>query len=238
VRRAVKSSPKKLATGTILLIIGAIILATAAVALAIGLPRLRQTPAAITSVPNDLTACGSIPCPSKGADNAPVTIIEISDYRCSHCREYTINTEPKIEEQYIMTGKVRYIVHSFNLWPETQRIAAAALCANDQGKFFEYHMLLFQNQGHFDSTSLTRYAQQVGMDVQAFATCVNSDRHTADVIASSSAARVAGVNSTPSFFINGKLIVGTLPFQCKPGTPECAAGSFQALIETALRGSQ
>jgi len=206
----------------ILLVIGgAVVVVAVIIALASGMFRPKT---ALANDPTGLSLCGNVPCPMKGDPNAPVTIIEISDYNCSHCRDYARDIEPKIEEAYITTGKVRYIVHSFNLWPETQGLAAAAWCARDQNKFFEYHRLMFQNQGKFDPDSLASYAQQVGIDVQAFATCVNSGKHLADVDASSKAAIVAGVESTPSFFINNKLVVGALSFS-----------EFQSRIEAALK---
>jgi protein-disulfide isomerase len=209
-------------TGMILLVIGgAVIVVAVIIALASGVFKPKT---ALATDPTGLSLCGNIPCPIKGDPNAPVIMIEVSDYDCSHCRDYSRDIEPKLEEQYIKTGKVRYIVHSFGFGPDTQAIAAASLCAGDQGKFFEYHALLFKNQGAFDSNSLASYAQQVGIDAQAFATCVNSGKHRADVDASSKAVVAAGVNSTPSFFINGKLVVGALPIN-----------EFQSLIEAALK---
>jgi protein-disulfide isomerase len=206
----------------ILLVIGgAVIVVAVIIALASGVFKPKT---ALATDPTGLSLCGNIPCPIKGDPNAPVIMIEVSDYDCSHCRDYSRDIEPKLEEQYIKTGKVRYIVHSFGFGPDTQAIAAASLCAGDQGKFFEYHALLFKNQGAFDSNSLASYAQQVGIDAQAFATCVNSGKHRADVDASSKAVVAAGVNSTPSFFINGKLVVGALPIT-----------GFQSLIEAALK---
>lgn len=186
--------------------------------------------------PQGLAMCGNIPCPSKGDANAPVTMIDVSSFTCSHCRDYFLNTEPKIEEQYIKTGQVRYIAHTLGFEAQALGVAATALCAGDQGKFWEYSAQLYQNQGQFDPASLSLYAQQAGLDGQAFAACVNSGKHQGDAVASSSAATDAGVTGTPSFFINGKLVVGALPFQCKPGTPECIQGDFQTLIEAALKG--
>lgn len=218
---------------------GAVIVVAAIIALATGAlakPQTSVTPRATD--PTGLAMCGTIPCPSKGDPNAPVTMIEVSDYGCSHCRDYAMDIEPLIEEQYIKTGKVRYVVHSFGLAPGTQSIAATALCAWDQGKFWEYHKALFENQGKFDPADLALYAQQVGMDTQQFATCVNSGKYVADVSTTSNAARAAGVTGTPSFFINRKMVIGALPFSCAPSAPECQLGSFQSHIEAALKGSQ
>jgi protein-disulfide isomerase len=205
----------------LLVVGGAVIVVAVIIALASGVFKPKT---ALANDPTGLSLCGDIPCPIKGDPNAPVIMIEISDYGCSHCRDYSLDTEPKLEEQYIKTGKVRYIVHSFGFGPDTQNVAAAALCAGDQGKFFEYHALLFKNQGAFDSNSLASYAQQVGIDAQTFATCVNSGKHLADVAASSKAAAAAGVDGTPSFFINGKLVSGALPIS-----------EFQSRIEAALK---
>jgi len=97
---------------------------------------------------------------------------------------------------------------------------------------------LYQNQGQFDAASLARFAQQAGLDGQAFATCVNSGKHKGNATASTNAAIDAGVSGTPTFFINGKPVEGALPFQCKPGTAECAQGDFQTRIEAALKGTK
>ena len=209
-------------TGVILLVIGgAVVVVAVIIALASGMFKPKT---ALANDPTGLSLCGNIPCPIKGDLNAPVTMIEVSDYGCSHCRDYSRDIEPKIEEQYIKTGKVRYIVHSFGFGSETKQVAAASLCAGDQNKFFEYHALLFKNQGAFDANSLASYAQQVGIDVQSFSACVNSGKHLADVDASSKAAQVAGVEATPSFFIGNKLIVGALSFS-----------EFQSRFEAALK---
>jgi protein-disulfide isomerase len=174
-----------------------------------------------------LTMCGSVPCPAKGDPNAPVKVIEVSSFVCSHCRDYALATEPKLEEQYIKTGKVYYIAHVLGFDSEAQRVAAAALCANDQGKYWEYSAVLFKNQGTFDSNSLSLYAQQVGLDTQVFVACVNAGKRLKDAQTASNTATAAGVNATPSFFINGKLVVGNVPLT-----------EFQARIEEALKASQ
>jgi protein-disulfide isomerase len=236
VRRKVikKGSRQSSSTGIILLMIGGAVIVVVAILLVTGVLR-PQTSVAVTGDPQGLAMCGNIPCPSKGSANAPVTIIDVSSFVCSHCRDHFLITEPKIDEQYVKTGKVRYVAHVFGFDAPAQSVAAAALCASDQGKYWEYSALLFQNQGNFDSDSMALDAQQVGLDVQAFASCVNSGKHLDDAAKSSEAAETVGVNSTPSFFINGKLLVGAVPFQCVLGAPECQFGDFQTHIETALK---
>jgi protein-disulfide isomerase len=239
VRRKVikKGGRQDLPAGVLVLIIGGVVIVVVAV-LALTGAFTPKTSVAVTNDPTGLAMCGSIPCPSKGDPNAPVTIVDVSSFVCSHCQDHFLNTEPKIDEQYIKTSKVYYIAHILGFDASAQSIAATALCAADQGKYWEYSSLLFQNLGNYDANSLALYAQQAGLDGQAFASCVNSGKHINDAAKSSETAEAAGVQGTPSFFINGKLIEGAIPFQCVPGTPECVAGDFQTHIETALEGSK
>jgi predicted DsbA family dithiol-disulfide isomerase len=116
---------------------------------------------------------------------------------------------------------------------------AARCAAHDQGKYWEYSALLFQNFGQTDPTSLASFAQQAGLDGQTFATCVNSGKHNKDASDSSNSAMSVGVDATPSFFLNGQLAVrGAVPFSCKSGTPECSAVISVPRIEEALKGSK
>ena len=236
-RKVVKKGRRQrgLSTEMILLILGGAVIVVVVLAVLLW-PRPKVV---IVGDPQGLVMCGSVQCPTKGDPNAPVKLVDVFSFTCSHCRDYALTTEPQVEGQYVKTGKVYYIAHpmGFDLDPQARSVAAAALCANDQGKYWEYSAALFENQGKFDPNSLAQYAQQVGLDVQAFAACVNSGKHNKDAKDSSDAATSAGVDGTPSFFINGKLqIKGAVPFSCRPGTPECQLGDFQTRIEAALTG--
>jgi protein-disulfide isomerase len=235
-RRVVKKARQRgLSTEQILMILGGTIVVIVVLAYVLW-PKPKVV---VAGDPQGLAMCGSVPCPAKGDPNAPVKMVDVSSFVCSHCRDYTLTIEPKIDEQYIKTGKVYYIAHVLGFDSQAQQLGAAALCANDQGKYWEYGALLFQNFGRVDSASLASFAQQAGLDTQAFATCVNSGKHVKDAADSSDSAMSAGVDATPSFFLNGKLAVqGAVPFSCKPGTPECSAGDFQSRIEEALKGSK
>jgi protein-disulfide isomerase len=235
-RRVVKKARQRgLSTEQILMILGGTIVVIVVLAYVLW-PKPKVV---VAGDPQGLAMCGSVPCPAKGDPNAPVKMVDVSSFVCSHCRDYTLTIEPKIDEQYIKTGKVYYIAHVLGFDSQAQQLGAAALCANDQGKYWEYSALLFQNFGRVDSASLASFAQQAGLDTQAFATCVNSGKHVKDAADSSDSAMSAGVDATPSFFLNGKLAVqGAVPFSCKPGTPECSAGDFQSRIEEALKGSK
>jgi protein-disulfide isomerase len=220
-RKVVKRGRRQgLSTGMTLVILGGAVIVVAVLAWLLW-PKPR---AAVAGDPQGLVMCGTIPCPTKGDPKAPVTMVEVSDYGCSHCRDYNLDTEPTLENQYIKTGKVFYVGHVFGFQAQTQAVAAAALCANDQNKFWEYHAVLFRNQANFDSSSLLAYAQQVGLDAQTFASCVNSGKYRSVVEASSKAAADAGVEGTPSFFINGKLVSGSLPL-----------AEFQARLDAAAK---
>jgi protein-disulfide isomerase len=235
-RRVVKRTRRQgLSTEQILMILGGTIVVVVVLAYLLW-PKPKVV---VAGDPQGLAMCGSVPCPAKGDPNAPVKMVDVSSFVCSHCWDYTLTIEPKIDEQYIKTGKVYYIAHVLGFDSQAQQLGAAALCANDQGKYWEYGALLFQNFGRVDSASLASFAQQAGLDTQAFATCVNSGKHVKDAADSSDSAMSAGVDATPSFFLNGKLAVqGAVPFSCKPGTPECSAGDFQSRIEEALKGSK
>lgn len=234
-RKVIKRGRRRgLSTEQILLILGGTIIVVIVLAYL-----LWPKPKVVAGDPQGLAMCGGVPCPAKGDPNAPVKMVDVSSFTCSHCRDYSVTVEPKIDEQYIKTGKVYYIAHPLGFDSQAQQLAAAALCAHDQGKYWEYGTLLFQNFGRADPASLSAFAQQAGLDIQAFATCVNSGKHTKDATDSSDSAMSAGVDATPSFFLNGKLAVqGALPFSCTPGTPECSAGDFQSRIEEALKGSK
>ena len=235
-RRVVKRTRRQgLSTGQILMILGGTIVVVAVLAFLFW----PKPTVVVAGDPQGLVMCGSVPCPAKGDPNAPVKMVDVSSFTCSHCRDYSLTIEPKIDEQYIKTGKVYYIAHVMGFDSLAQQLGAAALCANDQGKYWEYGALLFQNFGRTDAASLSSFAQQAGLDTQAFATCVNSGKHIKDASDSSNSAMSAGVDATPSFYLNGVLAVrGALPFSCKPGTPECSAGDFQSRIEQALKGGK
>jgi len=131
---------------------------------------------------------------------------------------------------YVDTGQVRYIVHPYHLGrPEMALATEAAWCAQDQGKFFEYQHALFENQGQIDysQSSLVDLAVRVGIDQNSFAGCLSSGQHRTDVANARQAALRQEVNSTPTFFINNRRLVGNQPY------PE-----FQQIIDQALAAAQ
>ena len=143
--------------------------------------------------------------PSLGPDDAPVTIIEFSDYRCGHCR----NVEPVVRqllERY--PSELRLVSRHYPLNQVSRGAAEAAACANEQGRFWEFHSKLFASGGKLDAESLQKYASEVELDLEAFQTCVDERRFETDIEADLADGRRAGVRGTPAFFVNGIPIKG------------------------------
>lgn len=157
--------------------------------------------------------------PFLGNPEAPVTIVEFSDFQCPFCGRFFKTTEPQIIEKYVKTGKVKFVYRDFAfLGEESQWAAEAAECANAQGKFWEYHDYLFnhqrgENEGAFSKANLKRFAGTAGLDMGAFNACFDSGKYTEEVRKDSSDGRALGVSGTPTNFINGIAVVGALPFE-------------------------
>lgn len=148
--------------------------------------------------------------PALGEADAPVIVMEFSDIFCGHCREYNLNNLEGILEDYVATGKVRYVDHFFGFGQTVQEgVVLAELCAAEQGRYFEYKHALFQtvDAGAFD---LDRAALVAGMDMNAFRTC-REDQRYAEAMQEMIFVDQRGVNATPTFFINDQMVSGNLP---------------------------
>ena len=153
---------------------------------------------------------------SKGAADAPVVMVDFSDFQCSYCGKFAKETLPKLEEQYIRTGKLRLVFRHLAILGEASVTASlAAACAQDQGKFWEYHNTLFANRSAlaFTSTRLKRYAADLLLDRTAFAACLDGKTHAGRVESEGLMGRALGMNGTPAFLINGQLAIGAYPFE-------------------------
>ncbi len=154
--------------------------------------------------------------PSKGSKKAPVTIIEFSDFQCSFCWKFWKETLPRLEAEYIKTGKVRFVYrHLAILGPPSVAAAQAADCAGEQGKFWEYHDKLFASKGFFSFADgrLKQYARELGLDGAAFNQCLDSGKYAKKVEGETGTGHLLGANGTPTFFINGLRLVGAHPFE-------------------------
>jgi protein-disulfide isomerase len=154
--------------------------------------------------------------PSRGVVEAPVVMVDFSDFQCGYCVKFVSETLPKIEEHYIRSGKVRLVFRHLAILGEASVTAAlGASCAQDQGKFWEYHNTLFANRSPlaFTSTRLKQYAADLGLDRANFATCLDGKVHAKRVESETLLGRALGVNGTPAFLINGQLVMGAYPFE-------------------------
>lgn len=150
--------------------------------------------------------------PSKGGDNAVVTIVEFSDFQCHFCGK----AEPTVQQVLKEYGdKVRFVYRDYPLpnHPEAAKAAEAAHCAGKQGKYWELHGLLFANQAALGMDAVKGYAQSLGLNSEEFASCVESGEMAPVVVASLQEGEKAGVNGTPAFFVNGRILSGAQPFE-------------------------
>jgi len=175
-------------------------------------PPAAPEPFSLTDYCND----NSDACVSMGEDDAPVTILEISDFGCPHCRNFNADTAPLLEEQYVETGIVRYVSVPFALGPTTLIGASAAMCAGEQDSYFEYQTALFantDNDNYLTPEGVVETAVEIGLDEAAFDTCVSSGKYASTVQDNIDAAQEAGVSSTPTFFVNDRELRGNNPLE-------------------------
>jgi protein-disulfide isomerase len=155
--------------------------------------------------------------PVKGDENAELYLIEFSDYECPFCGRFVTDTLPEIEENYIDTGKVKHVFKDFPLGfhADAHLAAEAAECADDEGKFWEYHDLLFENQDALDEESLKGYAEELELD--DFDECLADGTHEKEVDEDMADGRQKGLTGTPSFLVGNDevgyvKIVGAQPY--------------------------
>lgn len=149
--------------------------------------------------------------PSRGDADAPVTIVEFEDFQCPFCKK-AIGAVDEIVTRY--KGKVRLVHRDFpldTLHPASMKAHEAARCAEEQGKFWQFRDLLYKNAPAASPEQLTDYATRAGLDVAAFKRCTESDKFRALVQKDESEGERLGVQGTPSFFINGRLLSGAQP---------------------------
>jgi len=149
-----------------------------------------------------------------GDPNAPVTIIEYGDYQCPFCKRFFDETESQLRKDYIETGKVKMIYRDFPLpgHPYAMPAAEAANCAKDQGKFWAYHDLIFKNQDNLATIDYLKLAEELKMNTSEFKNCLDSKKYTQKIQNDYNLGSKIGVNGTPTFFVNGKQIIGAQPY--------------------------
>nr|MBI4156122.1 DsbA family protein [Candidatus Woesearchaeota archaeon] len=143
--------------------------------------------------------------PVLGDENAEISIVEFSDFQCPFCeRAFSGAVADFKSSSYFTEGQVNFIYKQFpltSIHPYAQKAAEASLCAQDQGKFWEYHDALFANQQALDDASLKSYAQQIGLDSAAFDSCLDEDEKASEVSKETQQAVKAGGQGTPYFVV-------------------------------------
>ena len=161
--------------------------------------------------------------PTLGSADATVTVVEFTDYQCTYCLRFIQQTFPKLKEEYIDTGKVRWVVRDMPLGfhKNAHKAAQAAHCAGEQDKFWEMRGVLFTNARKLEEENLPKYAKILGLDITAFDACLASDRHIAAIDKSMQDAGGVQITGTPTFvigkaagdWVEGKRVVGARNFK-------------------------
>jgi len=174
------------------------------------------------------TAVSVASAPSLGDVNAPVAMIEFTDYQCPYCRRYNLQTKPQIVKEYVDTGKLRYILHEFplaSIHPYAAKAAEAALCAGDQGKYWEMGTHLFQNQSQLQPDQLSQHAEALHLDLAIFEECLRSNKYAKRVRDDSRVGAAVGITGTPTFLLGQtdpdhpdqitatKMVIGAQPYE-------------------------
>jgi len=176
--------------------------------------------------------------PMRGNPDALITIVEFSDFQCPFCAKFHKDTLPLLEKNYISTGKVNFVYRDFpivSIHPNAVPAALASECADDQGKFWEIHDMIFENQRSWQglqpsqSANLFKeYAAELGLNVDEFNSCVDSGKYLNEIQNDLNDGREYGVTGTPGFFVGNAEIgftklIGAQPFS-----------SFQRVIDGQL----
>jgi len=160
--------------------------------------------------------------PVKGNPDAPVTIVEFSDFQCPFCSR----VQPTLEQIFDAYGdEVKLVFRHFPLGfhENAENAALASMCANEQGKFWEYHDKLFANQESLTMTNLKKWAADLGLDTEKFNSCLDNQTYKDQIDKDLKDGQAAGVQGTPAFFVNGQLVSGAQPF-----------ANFQVIIDAEL----
>ncbi len=171
-----------------------------------------------------------------GAEDAPITILEFGEYQCPNCASFYRNTKDLLVSRYVDPGIVKIYFRDFAYYgPDSTNAAIAARCAGDQGKYWDYHDVLFSTQGQINSgwankTQLVGFAVMIDLDMPTFASCLNSGDYLSEVESDFAEGVRLGVGGTPTFVIIGpdgrqQIIVGAQPFS-----------AFERVIESLLIG--
>jgi protein-disulfide isomerase len=150
--------------------------------------------------------------PSMGPDDAPVVIVEFGDFHCTYCKRFQDQTITPLLQKY--GDQVKFVYRDFPiLGPDSLSAALAAACAQDQNAFWPFHDQLFANPTTLTRDAFVQYATALNLNLDQFTTCYDNQQHNNDVLADYNDGQTLGVSGTPTFFINGKILVGAQPLE-------------------------
>ncbi|MBN1494256.1 DsbA family protein [Candidatus Peregrinibacteria bacterium] len=154
---------------------------------------------------------------AKGNANAKVVITEYSEYQCPFCARFTLDVLPQLQNDYLETGKVKFVFKDFPIpnHKYAQMTSEATYCAGEQNEeaFWKMHVKLYENQKDLTKEAIIRYAQDAGLNDGIFKACLESGKYKTLVLRNRQDGLNAGVNATPTLFINDTKIVGVQPYE-------------------------
>ncbi|MFI5265423.1 MAG: DsbA family protein [Candidatus Levyibacteriota bacterium] len=195
-------------------------------------PQAGQQPGAPD--PNKVYDVGVGHFPLKGDANAKVTVIEFADFRCPFCEKVFTDVEPQLMKDYVDTGKVKFAFRQYEfLGPASVVAGNAAECAQEQNHFWDMYTYLYKNQpaetdtSMYTASNLSQIAGTLGMDQTQFKSCMDTSKYQKNIDADMADGQKASVTATPTFFINGKQLLGAQPY-----------ASFKTAIDAALASAK
>lgn len=233
-----KEEDRRGGSGSPYLIPGAIVLAGILIAGAVFYANLKSAPGQLgaasaptlgSGAPSASPVIGNLADddPALGDPDAKVTLVEFGDFQCPFCARFFQTTEQDIIEKYVKTGKARFVYRDFPIsaiHSEAQKSAEAAECADEQGKFWPYHNILYQRQNELSPQNYKKWAVELGLNAKQFTDCLDSGKYAGEVEKDLQDGQTAGVNGTPTTFVNGRMVQGAVPFS-----------QFAAIIEEELK---
>jgi protein-disulfide isomerase len=149
--------------------------------------------------------------PSRGASDAPVTIVEFSDFECPYCATL-VSTLKAIEKNYKDQVRIIYLQFPLSIHRDAEKAAEASLCANEQNQFWQMHDAMFADQAKLRPDDLRKKAAKLSLDMEAFNACLDGNKYASAIRADIAEGVRAGVNGTPAFLVNGRFYSGSRPY--------------------------
>ncbi|MCJ7585933.1 MAG: DsbA family protein [Anaerolineales bacterium] len=239
-RQEIREKRRKQQQRQRLLIIGMVAVGAVLIAAALVLPTLRPVGDFVQITPQIYSA--AVDMNAIGNPDAPVRVEVWEDFQCPACQGYTENTESLLLQNYVETGKVYYIFHHFpfidnnSTTKESDQAANASMCAGEQGRFWDYHNMLFinwdgENQGAFADNRLIAFANSLNLNMSDFKACFTENRYSEQISQDFEAGKAKGVTSTPNIFVDGIMVLNSQNSKYVP-----TYGDVAAAIEAALAG--